>query len=327
MKEMIEQYREDLLTKDLSAWKLNKRLKRVTDFIAFIDGDEGDKIMYAGKNEVEKYSRKLIEEEKNSYDTFLILREFSAWLEQWNLYTALIDIVECDNTMQVLSKDILKRHGQETLGKIFHKEIPPLGADEKERYAFTKIITAGMSQFLTPEESESAWFRLQHGIPASHWKNGDARNRKLFRECKDIDTYLETRGKALIEYLTRLKSEGKPWYSQELDGEVLEFITQNPEIEAGKREGDRIFITKIPYQAKRYLHETDPVMKRYHACHCPLVREGILRNETIAADICRCSLGHASHYLSGLGKNLQGEVLESVIRGDTRCRFVFYLDS
>lgn len=37
------------------------------------------------------------------------------------------------------------------------------------------------------------------------------------------------------------------------------------------------------------------------------------------------SLGHASHYLAGLGLALKGEVLESAVKGDTRCRFVFYL--
>ena len=36
-------------------------------------------------------------------------------------------------------------------------------------------------------------------------------------------------------------------------------------------------------------------------------------------------LGHASHYLAGLDQELIGEVLESAVKGDTRCRFVFYL--
>lgn len=33
----------------------------------------------------------------------------------------------------------------------------------------------------------------------------------------------------------------------------------------------------------------------------------------------------ASHFLAGLGIRLKGEVLESAAKGDTRCRFVFYL--
>jgi redox-regulated HSP33 family molecular chaperone len=75
----------------------------------------------------------------------------------------------------------------------------------------------------------------------------------------------------------------------------------------------------------RYLHETDPAMKRYYACHCPLLREAIRNGQPISSDVCNCSLGHASHYLAGLGQDLKGEVLESAVKGDVRCRFVFYL--
>jgi hypothetical protein len=66
-------------------------------------------------------------------------------------------------------------------------------------------------------------------------------------------------------------------------------------------------------------------MKRYYACHCPLLREATLTGQPISPDVCNCSLGHASHYLAGLGQPLKGEVLESAVKGDIRCRFVFYL--
>jgi hypothetical protein len=51
----------------------------------------------------------------------------------------------------------------------------------------------------------------------------------------------------------------------------------------------------------------------------------LLQSQPISVEVCTCSLGHASHYLAGLGEDLKGEVLESAVKGDTRCRFVFYL--
>lgn len=69
--------------------------------------------------------------------------------------------------------------------------------------------------------------------------------------------------------LTRLRDEDKLWYTVEINDEVLDFIKSDPEMEGGKRKGDKIYITKVPYNAVRYLHETDPKMKRYYACHCP----------------------------------------------------------
>jgi len=55
------------------------------------------------------------------------------------------------------------------------------------------------------------------------------------------------------------------------------------------------------------------------------VPASILQDQPISPDVCNCSLGHASHYLAGLDQELKGEVLESAVKGDTRCRFVFYL--
>ena len=54
-------------------------------------------------------------------------------------------------------------------------------------------------------------------------------------------------------------------------------------------------------------------------------QQAILQDQPISPDVCECSLGHASHYLAGLNLKLKGEVLESAVKGDTRCRFVFYL--
>ena len=125
--------------------------------------------------------------------------------------------------------------------------------------------------------------------------------------------------------LTRLRDENKLWYTVVINDEVLEFVKNDPEMEVGQREGDKIFISKIPYSSIRYLHETDARMKRYYACHCPLLRGAILKDQPVSPEACNCSLGHASHYLAGLGQELEGEVLESAIQGDTRCRFVFHL--
>ncbi len=125
--------------------------------------------------------------------------------------------------------------------------------------------------------------------------------------------------------LTRLRDEDELWYTVEIDDEVLDFITSDPEMEVGRREGNKVFITKVPYNAVRYLHATDAMTKRYYTCHCPLLREAILNDWPISPDVCNCSLGHASHYLAGLDTEIRGEVLESAVKGDTRCRFVFYL--
>jgi hypothetical protein len=58
------------------------------------------------------------------------------------------------------------------------------------------------------------------------------------------------------------------FYANEIDEEVVEYVRKNPEIMGGVRVGDVIYETKIPYMAKKFLHEKDEKMKRYYACHC-----------------------------------------------------------
>jgi len=225
----------------------------------------------------------------------------------------------------VLATWIEERHGRALRERIFREAVPPLGANEKERSDYTRRILKRMGEELSLQEVKAVWFRVQHGISPETWVRGDEADRKKFQQCERLDEFLDLKRRERDALLTRLHNEDSLWYTVLINDEVLEFITSDPEMETGRREGDKIYISKVPYNAERYLHESDLQLKRYYACHCPLVRDAILQGQFISPEVCDCSLGHASHYLAGLGQELRGEVLESAVKGDSRCRFVFYL--
>ncbi len=322
----IEEYEEYLQKKGVSDDTIEKQMSVIEDFTRSLTryglkGITAD----AGKEEVESYARKLIIEGRNTIENLSALADYADWLGHRKLYVALVELMDCHNAMEVLAGKIEERHGREIRDLVFREEFPPLGADEKERCAYTQTITERMSKQIAPEEICTAWYQVQHGIPADIWRRSDLEDKEKYRNCRSIDEFLDLKRRERDTLLTRLRDENKPWYTLVINDEVLDFIKSDPEMEGGRREGDRIYITKVPYNAVRYLHETDVKMKRYYACHCPLVREAILQDKPISPDVCHCSLGHASHYLAGLDQNLKGEVLESAVKGDTRCRFVFYL--
>jgi hypothetical protein len=209
-------------------------------------------------------------------------------------------------------------------GRIFSEPLPPLGADEKERGAYTRGVCEHMAALLPAEQSRAAWFEVQHGIPPEGWRSGAALDREKFLRSGDIDEFLALKRRERDALLTRLRDEDELWYTVQITDAVLAFVQSDPEMETGFRRGEEIFISKIPYNAVRYLRESDPVLKRYYACHCPLVRQAILDGTPVSPDVCHCSLGHASHYLAGIGRSFRGDVLESAVRGDLRCRFVFH---
>jgi hypothetical protein len=322
----IEEYREYLNGQDVPGDAIEKRMAIVEDLARFVTGlCEKDTTVTVGKAVVERFARKLIAEGLNTLENLSFLCDYADWLGHRKLYVALVELMDCHNALEVLAGEIAERHGREVRDRIFSEVLPPLGASEKERCAYTQMVMEEMARQITPAETRAAWFQVQHGIPADAWRESDMADRKKFRQCGNIDAFLDLKRRERNALLTRLRDEDRLWYTVEINDEVLEFVKSDPEMEGGRREGNRIYITKIPYNAVRYLHETDTKMKRYYACHCPLLREAILNDQPISPDVCYCSLGHASHYLAGLGQELQGEVLESAVKGDIRCRFVFYL--
>ncbi len=321
---MIEEYKGYLQGQGLRDDVIEKQLVIIRDFVEFFTALDL-KETGAGKEEVERFARKLIAEDRNTLENLSALRDYVDWLGHRKLYVALIEVMDCHNALEVLADKIEERHGREVRDRIFREALPLLGADEKERCAYTRTMMEQMAQQITPEETRAAWFQVQHGIPADVWCKSDLANKEKYRQCGNIDDFLDLKRRERDILLTRLRDEDNLWYTVEITDEVLEFVKSDPEMEVGQREEDKIYISKIPYNAVRYLHATDAKMKRYYACHCPLVREAILNDQPISPDVCNCSLGHASHYLAGLDQELKGEVLESAVKGDLRCRFVFYL--
>lgn len=92
---------------------------------------------------------------------------------------------------------------------------------------------------------------------------------------------------------------------------------------AGNREGNAIFVTKIPYAPVEYLQETDPKMKRYYQCHCPLARASILNESPgVSPLFCYCSGGYEKLAFDVVfGEPVRVSVLKNALAGDLTCRF------
>ena len=319
IKEYIEFLRSEKKT------DIDDRIAIIEDMIAFLIGLGIADIETAGKKPIMAYAKKLIGEGRNSLGNLTYLCEYFDWLGFHKPQVAFLEIVDCYNAMKILADEIEKHHGREVRDFIFSEPAPPLGADEGERCAYTRMIMERMAERLSLQDIRRAWFRVQHGLSEDFWRPGDEADREKYPQCGGIDAFLALKRRERDAYLKHLHNDDKLWHTIEISDEVLDYVTGDLAMEVGRREGDRIYINKVPYNPIAYSKAADPKMKRYYACHCPLVREAILQDKPISPDICYCSLGHASHYLAGIGRELKGEVLESVVKGDMRCRFVFYL--
>jgi hypothetical protein len=158
-----------------------------------------------------------------------------------------------------------------------------------------------------------------HGIP----KESFARFAEIYASADSIDDFLKKLHETRVRELEEHVREGRAWFEQVITPEVVELVRGNQEMLSAVRKGDYVYMTKIPYAPMDWLMEDDPVRKRYLACHCPLAREAILMEDMdIPKDWCYCSGGFHKWMFDVLFNELtEVEVLESVLAGDSRCRF------
>jgi hypothetical protein len=158
-----------------------------------------------------------------------------------------------------------------------------------------------------------------HGIPASAF----APERERLLELGSIDTWLLDYHERQVRVLARHAEEGTLWFEQKITPSVVEFVRTHPEVQGGVRDGDDIYVTKIPYDPDRYLKSSDPLERRRLACHCPLAASSITTNGAgVPAAWCACSAGFVKFMFDVVfGQETEARVVSSVLGGEDVCRF------
>jgi hypothetical protein len=159
---------------------------------------------------------------------------------------------------------------------------------------------------------EDAWFK---------------QDKSLFDECRTLDDFLDKNAHNFIAMLGKIRDEGGLFFTQEITDDVIEYVRDEPLIARGVRQGDTLYEVKIPHMTKKFLAETDEVLKRYHYCHCPWVKEALKdENPGIPPVFCNCSAGfHKKRWEDLLERPLKAEIVESVLNGDAWCKIAIHL--
>ncbi|HAP44792.1 MAG: hypothetical protein A2087_03285 [Spirochaetes bacterium GWD1_61_31] len=162
-----------------------------------------------------------------------------------------------------------------------------------------------------------------HGLPPQAY----AAERERWLELGSVDAWLVDHHRRLMETLVLHAADGSLWYEQKIAPAVVDFARDHPEIQSGVRDGDYIYVTKIPYDPARFLKSTDPLEKRRLACHCPLAASSITADSAgVPAAWCACSAGYEKFRFDIVfGQETEATVLKSVLAGDPLCRFAIRL--
>jgi hypothetical protein len=269
--------------------------------------------------DVKAYAADLITDKKNTMDRFLALARYIYVIGLNDVYIYFTAILSGREVLTSISDKVASVAGEDTRSRVFDRlEVPPLGSPPGDYPPVTGRLVGGL-QDLGPAVCHAVLADNHHRVPAQSFD----KHKEWLKEAGSIEAFLKkVHGEAVAE-LERYMTEGKVWYEQEITPEVVELVRGNQELLSAVRDGQYLYITKIPYAPKDWLRESDPTMKRYYACHCPLARAAIIMGEPeISLDWCYCSGGFEKLRFDVVFEEpTEVEVLESVLAGDARCRF------
>jgi hypothetical protein len=315
---MQNEFRKHLQERGMSAEDIDFAVGAIREFEEYLK-KKNTSFELAGLESLKDYISMLITEGKNSWERLLAIARYCNLAKKNDYYIYFTSILGARNVLPDIGERLASIKGEETRHKVFQGfTLPPLGSPPENYPRLTQKIIDKMETDLPSETCKKILTWNYHKMPVEAFKE----KKERFEKATGIDEYLKNEHERLIKELERSMKDGRLWYEQEITPEVLEFVRGDQEICTGVRCIDKIYVTKIPYMPKQYLNEKNSTLKRYYACHCPLVRSAILEGIEISPMFCYCSGGFEKmHFDVIFDESVEVELLESVLKGDMRCRF------
>ncbi len=305
--------------------QIEQHLAAVGSFEAFLSNRQPPTTLERADAETTlAFAASLVAEGQNATDDLLAVARYAGLVRNDVAYVALLELVDGAEVMERMYIKVAQVVGEQKRDQIFAGiELPPMGTPNWQKAQVTRTVMQRLEKEVDDDTSRAIFADCFRDMPDAYFLS----DKQRYEEIGDFDEYLERNRQEFIAQLEQLRDEGKPYFTQVITDAVVDFVRGDPEISQGVREGNILYVTKIPYMTKEYLAETDPVKKRYYCCHCPWARESLLQEQgPVSVQFCRCSAGYVKKPWEVIfGQPLQADVLESVLQGDMRCRFAIHL--
>jgi hypothetical protein len=285
--------------------------------------DQNRELKSATPKDLQNFAARLVKNGENTWENFIALLRYARFGKNKEVEVALLELIDGSDVLENLSETLKQTFGESKRNEILEGiEMPPMGTHSKDKPRITKQFVERLEAKLGKKACREILLSGPHAAP----KEDYLPERKKFLKSKNIDDFLEKRHQEYVASLDQLRKEKTLYFTQEIDEEVVEYVRNTPTCQNGVREGDIIYITKIPYMAKKYLHEKDKKKKRYYYCHCPWVREAILSDVGISPDFCYCSAGFEKRPWDVIfDQPVRADVVESVLKGNLICKFAIHI--
>lgn len=270
------------------------------------------------------FSKEMITNGFNTEANYIALIRYCRFINNNDMLVALLELVDGGEVGANFHRLVGETFGEEIRERVFAGEgVIALGTPTPEKPVYLQPLIGNLKNVVGEKACKDFLSAGLRDLPDEYFLP----EREKYERSANMDEFLTQRKADFIAELEKCRREGRLFFAQEITPEVVEFVRSEPEMGGGVRQGNIIYETKIPYMTKQYLAETDPVLKRYYACHCPWAREAIRHKDVHLEEIfCHCSGGfHKKPFEVIFGQKLEVDVLDSVLSGGDRCRFAIHL--
>lgn len=315
----IEELKEILEKNNFDQKRVETTIQKYQKFKNFVE----NKNLLVENVSLEEFDSYLTAMDKKdvNFDFIVALLVIYRRLNRKEIVSWIIDHIEGMDGLDNMLEKVETQFGLEEASKILEGfQKPFIMSSVKEKACAAKDLSERLQKHLKSEtEYEIFMTDNFHKIPKENfmWL------RELFLETNDLDQVIKASYEKFYNQLKECRDENKLFWGQDIDDQVLDWVEKEQDIETGSRKGDYIILSKIGYECKKYLNETDSVKKRYFYCHCPFVKHSILHPEDgVPKSFCQCSAGFSKvRWDTIFDTDTEAEVVDSVYHGGDKCTF------
>lgn len=284
----------------------------------------GKTLQTADESDVPAYAASLMARDLNSRGRFVGLYHYAGMIKNHALQVGVLELIDGFEILGNLHTQVGEQLGSEAQARIFDGvDLPALGTLPMDWVHINAIVFPRLQAEADPQTVKKILGSGLRNLPDQSYLPIKER----YEGFGDIDAFLEDRGVRHLDNLKKHRDEATPYFNQFIDDRVIDFVRATPEIGRGIRRDNTIVEIKIPHQSMEYLAATDRAAKQYHVCHCPVVKESMMRDDlSISPAFCDfCPSFNAKPWEVIFGQKLEYDVLESALRGDLWCKFAIQL--
>ena len=310
----VEAYKK----KNASEEEINHAIENVLSLEKYLRRN-GRELDFVSEEELQKYLDCLIESDENSMKNLLALARYYYSINNKDIYIYFTKLLGGIGVIENIKNRIVRYIDDETANQIFDEfMLPPIGTSPKEMPKFTKKLITRMKEIIPNDKLNVILAGNNHQIPV------EAMNleKEYFEKSNSLESYLIERHARKVQELQKCFDENRIWFEQIVSQDMVDYVASNQEILSAVIKENKLYVTKIPYETDAFLAANNDIDRRYHACHCPFVREAIKIGLDIDPEWCYCSAGFAKFpFESILNRELPVRVIESPLSGSHFCRF------